>query len=193
MRRPCFRGGKLTQLGGMVNNSLDQMGLSHKILEYKAVSKWKEVVGPQIAASTIVDKVRDGILFVCCKSSVWSNEMSFHKLDIIKRLNNEVGKDVIKDIMFSTKGYRKAIEEIQKERFGTRVINLEAVKIDEEEEIVASKVASKVPSSELAEKIQKAVLSSKRLTKVKIEEGWKECIKCSRLHNGKNDICGNCR
>ena len=81
-------------------------------------------------------------------------------------------RTVIKDIMFSAKGYRKATEQQQKERFGTKVKNLESVKIDEAEEQAALKVASNIPSTELAAKIQKAVLSSKRLTKVKIEEGW---------------------
>lgn len=179
-------------LGGLVNQSMDQLGLQHKILQYKAVEKWNDVVGPQIAASTIVDKVRDGHIFVCCKSSTWANELSFHKTNIIKRLNKEVGREVIKDIMFSARGYRKAVQENKKQQFSTKVKSLESVKVDENEEEIAMKVAAGSPS-ELAAKIQKAVLSSKRLTKVKIEEGWKKCPKCSALHNGEYDICDGCR
>lgn len=180
-------------LGGLVNKSLDQLGLRHKIMEYQAVSKWKDVVGPQISASTVVQKVRDGIIFVCCKSSAWSNELCFLKKDIIKRLNKEVGGNVIRDIMFSAKGYRKAVEQVKKNNFNTKVRGLEAVEIDESQEEAANKVASTSANSDLAAKIQKAVLSSKRLEKVKISEGWKRCPKCNELHNGDYDVCDNCR
>ena len=78
------------------------------MLEREAVEKWKEVVGPQVAASTGAERVRDGILFVCCKSSMWSSELSFYKDDIVKRLNAAVGRNLITDIRFSAKGFTRA-------------------------------------------------------------------------------------
>ncbi len=82
--------------------------MQQRILEQQAMAKWREVVGPQIAASSRPDSVREGMLFVTCKSSMWSSELSLHKPDIVKRLNAAVGKKIIEDIRFTARGFRKA-------------------------------------------------------------------------------------
>lgn len=193
MSKQYFRK-NFSRMGGIVNVSLENLGLRHKILEIQAMSKWKEVVGKQIADVTLPERVRDGVLFVCCKSSIWSNELTFHKLDIVKRLNIAVGKkDTITDIRFSARGYKRALEGTQKEEGSTRVKGLEAVPVAEEETQAVSKLASGAPSQELAAKIQKAVLTSKRMEQVKIQEGWKRCKKCSALHSGDSDFCVLCK
>lgn len=194
MNRPSFRKMGLSRLGGIVNTSLENLGLQHKISEMKAVAKWKEVVGPQLAAVSMAERVRDGVMFVCCKSSTWSNELSFLKYDIIKRLNKALGKkNVITDIRFSAKGFRRAAEAVQKEERVIKAKTLEAVQVDEEDSKIASELASKAPSEELAMRIQKAVITSKRMEQLKLKEGWKKCSKCSNLHKGASDLCDNCK
>lgn len=192
MRRGSFRRGSMYRLGGLVNQSMDALGLQHKILQYQAVDKWASVVGSHIAAATVADGVREGVLFICCKSSAWCNELSLHKGDILKRLNAAVGKKVITDIRFSARGYRKAISQNKAENPYARIKGLDRVQIDEKEIEVAKQVASVSPSEELASRIQKAILTSKRLKELKIQEGWKQCPKCKELHNGKNELCDNC-
>lgn len=193
MRRTGYMKSNPKRLGGLLGASLDDMGLTQKILEHQALAKWGEVVGTQIAASTIAERVRDGIMFVCCKSSMWSNELTMHKSDIIKRLNKSVGKNIITDIRFSARGFRKVLEQAQKEQTDTRVRNLEKVEVDESANESAAKVAAQVDDVNLAKRIEKAVLSSKRLSEVKRQEGWIDCPKCGALFNGEHKVCDNCR
>lgn len=154
----------------MVNESLDQLGLRHKILEHQAVDKWKQVVGPHIAAATVVERVNDGMLFVCCKSSAWANECTFHKEHIIKELNRAVGKKVISDIRFSSRGFKRALEaSLAKEKTTAAKNDIESIELDSSASKVAEEVASVSPSEELAKKIRHVVLTSKRREKAQRE------------------------
>lgn len=189
-----FRRGNFNRLGGLVNKSLDELGLRHKILEHQVIGKWKQVVGQGIAAATVAERVHEGILYVCCKSSAWANECTFHKQHIIKELNRAAGKKVITDIRFSSRGYKKALEAaLASETISKPNDDIERVKIDPEAVNVAERVASTAPSEELAKRIQHAVLISKKLEQAKLKEGWRKCSTCNNLHNGKHDICDNCR
>lgn len=165
MRRPMFRSGGISRLGGLLNASLDDLGIRQKVLEQQTVGRWAEVVGSNIAAASMADKIREGVLFVCCKSSTWANELSFHKEHIIKKLNAAAGKKIVKDIRFTARGYRKIVESKRDE--DTSLKGLDKIELDKETSEVAQRVASVAASPELAAKIQNAVLASKRLEKVK--------------------------
>lgn len=193
MRGSSFRRGSPARLGGLVNSSLDQLGLRHKVLEHQAVGRWKEIVGPHIAASSVAERVRDGVLFVACKSSMWSNELSLHKQDIIKRYQKAMGRKVITDIRFSARGFKRAFEQAAREERPAEQTNIDAVPLGQADMEIASRVASKAPAKELAAKIEKAIITSKRLAELKRREGWRECRGCSALHDGSHDLCDNCR
>jgi len=163
----------MARLGGLVNVSVDRLGLRQKITEQQALAHWSEIVGPQIAASTVAERVREGILFICCKSSMWSNELSLHKDDIMKRLNAAVGKNTITDIHFTARGFRKATASKPEEELYGKVKDLEAVELGEADVELAIRVASASPSEELAEKIQRAVLTSKRREQIQRSQDLK--------------------
>lgn len=166
MRGSGFRRGSLSRLGGLVNKSLDELGVRHRILEHQAADKWKQVVGPHIATATVVERVHDGILFVCCKSSVWANECTFHKQHIITQLNRAAGKKVITDIRFSSRGFKRALElSLAQQATPAGKSDIESIELDSSELEMAEKLASVSPSEELAKKIQRAVLTSKRRAK----------------------------
>lgn len=162
-----YRGGGISRLGGLLNASLNDLGIRKKVMEQQTVSRWAEVVGPNIAAASMADKLRDGVLFVCCKSSTWANELSFHKERIMKRLNSAAGKQIVKDIRFTARGYRKIVESRKDDNSGS--MGLEKVELDANAAAIAEKIASTASSPELAQKIQSAVMTSKRLEKVKKE------------------------
>ncbi|MCE5313843.1 MAG: DUF721 domain-containing protein [Armatimonadota bacterium] len=166
MRRPMFRGGGISRLGGVLNASLEEMGLRHKVMEFQVVARWPEVVGSNIAGASMADKIRDGVLYVCCKSSTWANELSFHKEHIMKKLNDSAGKKIVTDIRFTSRGYRK-VAQARKDQGSSVLRGLDKIEVGENASRLAEKVASVAAAPELAAKIQKAVLTSKRLEIVK--------------------------
>lgn len=92
-------------LGSVLNEVLQQYGLTQRLKEFQVVEAWPEVVGPHIAKLTDAREVRDGRLYVEVSSterasSAWRNELFFMKADIITKLNRKIGQNIVHDIMF---------------------------------------------------------------------------------------------
>lgn len=149
-------------MGSVLKGSLDSLGLRHKVAEQQAVEKWREVVGPRIAAVTFVESVRDGVMFVSCKSSMWASELTLHTPDILKKLEKAVGRKVITDIRYGARGFKRAPvrDEAAEDNFEP-----EKVKLSEADKDAAAKTASQVDAIELATRIEKAVLAGIRREK----------------------------
>lgn len=191
MQRGRTRSG-LNPLGDLLARSLKEMGLEPKVRERQALAMWAEVVGPQIAAASTARDVRDGVLFVSCKSSAWSNELAFHKSEIVGRLNEAVGGEAIKDIRFSARGFtRKPGSQTQAGELNPEN-GIEWVAPTEEDEQAARRVAEQSGSEDLAERIRRAVVSGRRLSQQKRSEGWKTCPGCGSPYPGPQDACEHC-
>ena len=70
-------------------------------MAYGAIYKiWMTAVGEQIARNAYPAAFRGGILFVNVVSSVWMQELSFLKENILEKLNRELKGAKLKDIRF---------------------------------------------------------------------------------------------
>lgn len=170
MRQSGFKKSNLNRLGGLLNTQLKDLGLKQKVMEHQAIVFWYDIVGPQIADKTYPQSVKDGVIFVCCKNSMWANELSFHKADIIKRLNKSVGGKVISDLRFSARGFK--IEDKNNIQESSKVKDKELAKVDigEEKKDIVEKAAAVTSSGELKEKIKKAMLTGIRMAELKKQE-----------------------
>jgi len=117
-----------------------------------AALRWAEAVGERIAMRTRVEGVEGGTLIVSTESPAWSNEISFRKAQIIRRLNELVGEEVVKDI-------RCIVGRKREERAGVRrprpdFSRLTPAMIREVEE-----TAKKVSDPELRAALRRAMLS----------------------------------
>ena len=87
-----------------ISRSLDQLfrdlGFETKVSQVRIVNKWPELVGPTIARISHAERVTDGILYIKVHSMSWRTELLFQKKNILERIENEMGKGVIKDIRF---------------------------------------------------------------------------------------------
>ncbi|MFZ0391343.1 MAG: DUF721 domain-containing protein [Calditrichia bacterium] len=75
-------------------------GLQEKFESYLPFLFWDQTVGPRISEKTEPYKVVNGSLFVKVPDSVWRNELQYMKVEIIEKLNQKIGKSVIRDIKF---------------------------------------------------------------------------------------------
>ena len=165
MRGRSFRQGSLSRAGGLVGPALERMGIRKRVLEQQAVGNWYAVVGPQIAASSKAERLSEGTLFVSCKSSAWASELSLHKERIMKGLNESVGAEVVRDIRFSARGFRRSSE--SKEEVAVEPKGVEAIQLTPREADIARAISGTSRSPELAELIEKAILTGKRLDKAR--------------------------
>lgn len=97
------RAGKLGPLAAALGRLIESVGMKERFTAQKAVVYWRMVVGTEIAAVTRALYIRDGVMSVRVKTGAqaWKTELAHIKGDIIQKLNQAVGAEVVKDIRFS--------------------------------------------------------------------------------------------
>ena len=87
-----------------VKNVIDKILLNKKLnqglLEIRIKDAWKNVMGKNVNTYTTDIIFNEEIIFVKLSSAPLKNELVYRADTIIKLLNNELGKEKIKDIKF---------------------------------------------------------------------------------------------
>ena len=83
-----------------IDAMLRKFGIDNAIAQNNALNMWNEIVGETVAKKTEPDRVEHGVIVVKVSSPTWRQELYFQKKEIIKKLNNKIGKKVIRDIRF---------------------------------------------------------------------------------------------
>lgn len=86
-------------IGDIVKQFLEKYGKNDLFLEKRAFESWDKVVGPLIARYTKKVNSKNGVLTIQVLNGSLRFELMGMKSEIIKKLNQEVGKEVIKDII----------------------------------------------------------------------------------------------
>jgi predicted nucleic acid-binding Zn ribbon protein len=95
------RGSSRTKsVGDAIEELIVQLGIKKKLHEQDAFVVWGEAVGERIARVATPTGMRRGVLIVSVKSGVWRNELSMRKQEIVRRINELLGGEIVKDIKF---------------------------------------------------------------------------------------------
>jgi len=87
-------------IGKILADVLRDLGLSNKLTEQRAVVEWADIVGRKVAEHARAYKVDGGRLFVEVDSSVWSQELTMMKRNILRQINDRIGRNTIDNIHF---------------------------------------------------------------------------------------------
>jgi predicted nucleic acid-binding Zn ribbon protein len=87
------------KLGDVVQKYLEALDIDGKLKEVRLIKSWESVVGKMISNKTNNIFIKDKKLFVYLNSSIARNELSMVKDDLVKRLNQQAGGEVIEDIV----------------------------------------------------------------------------------------------
>jgi len=88
------------KLGDLIKAFYAQHKGPNYIDELKLVQSWPKVVGPFIATHTLDLSIRNRVLYVRVDSDSLRMELSYSKSLLLKNLNEQVGKEVIDEIVF---------------------------------------------------------------------------------------------
>lgn len=91
---------QIERLGAILEKSLKRLDLSTKLEEYGVWPIWNEIVGTTIARNAQPEKIRNGTLFIKVSSSTWMQELQYMKEMISNKLNQSLGREVVKNIFF---------------------------------------------------------------------------------------------
>ncbi len=181
------------QASDMLEMLLDKLDSGGKIREGLAVVYWPRVVGEQVAAASQAEEVRDGVLIVRTKGSVWSQEISLMKHRLVPELNRLCGKAVIKDIKFRATGL--ADDEGDAADDGPTSDDLDAVELtDEDRASLAAELeaVSALPEAKVRAKLTSILERQYRLRRWRLDHGWAPCEGCRVLHPGPGELCTVC-
>lgn len=88
-------------LGDAIRTFLtEQKGFNRKLLENRVVHSWSEIMGKTVASYTSHVEIRRQKLYVTLTSSVVRHSLAMTKDDIVRKINEMMGVEVITDIVF---------------------------------------------------------------------------------------------
>lgn len=198
-----FRG--LTDAGSAINKGLQNLDIRGALRPHMAKVKWADAVGPQISAVTQVESVRpiqdksEFLLTVRAKNSVWANELTLLKPDMIRKLNLALGGHIIGDIRFKASGLAKvpppAVAIIRSDLPDRK--ELDAIILSADAQAVIDLKVAAIREPTLQASVRRTLANSAKLTQWKVVHGWKTCVRCAALtapnkFAASSDLCMIC-
>lgn len=158
--------------------------------EALAVALWPAVVGDRIAAATRAARIQGGTLEVETRSSAWSQELTFLKATLVKRLNAQVGAEVVRDLRFRVApivAARTAVAPAHAPEPG----ELEAIAVPHD---VRRRIEQKAAHSDpdLAALCRRVLTREWRLEEWRRHRGFRPCARCGALCEPPTELCPVC-
>ena len=79
---------------------IKELGIRKSVVSNRARDVWSEAVGELIDANTTLKIVDKDKLIVIVSNDTWRQELSYRKEEILKKINELIGEEAIKDIIF---------------------------------------------------------------------------------------------
>ena len=171
---------------GAVNALLRSEDLAQVLQPHMAKVHWAEVVGPQVSGVTQIEAVRGGVLFVRVKNSVWANELTLLKEDMLRRLNAKIGGRVLTDIHFKASGLSKSKKDSEKKSsaLSTKTptdAELAQIMLSKDSQARVEQALIGITEEALRGRIRQVMLHAARAEQWKRQQGWLPCIRCGSL------------
>ncbi|MEO8515319.1 MAG: DUF721 domain-containing protein [Flavobacterium sp.] len=86
-------------IGDILNEIIQSNKLESGLNQISVIDAWKNLMGNGVNNYTRNVALRNGILYVELTSAVLREELSYGKDKIIKMINEELGKEVVKEVI----------------------------------------------------------------------------------------------
>lgn len=90
----------LQPIGRVISSSFESgfLGLAKELV--KVFQVWPEAAGSYIDKRSRPHSIKDGCLIVMVESAVWIDRFGYLKQEIIQRLNQALGDEIVDDVVF---------------------------------------------------------------------------------------------
>ncbi len=188
----------MAQASGAVDGFFVDQELAAALRPHLAKAHWAGVVGPQVAGVTQVEAVKSGVLYVRVKNSVWANELTLLKDDMLRRLNAKLGGRILTDIHFKASGLAKSKKPTERKADPAPTAD-ELAKTQLPKAAIAKVEAklTEITDDALRGRIREVMLRAARTEEWKRRAGWAVCERCGALSapgsRGPEPRCTVCR
>jgi hypothetical protein len=93
----------ITRVGKIIDELDGQLNIRSRKKEYEALRQWPDIVGTEVAEHTKPLYIAEKFLYIKCDGSVWSQEISFRKNEIIRKINDFLGFVAVMDIRYKVR------------------------------------------------------------------------------------------
>lgn len=83
------------EIGNLFGKIVRDRGWSEPVAVGSVLSRWSELVGPQIAAHCTPESFEDSTVVVRCDSTTWATQMRLLSHELLKHFDKELGQGVI--------------------------------------------------------------------------------------------------
>ena len=94
-----MRRSETQNISEVIRQLLKEQGLEGKLAENRLLNSWEEVLGKLASRHTQSLYIKDRVLYVSLRSSVVRNEIMMIRDELIKRLNEKAGREIIDKIV----------------------------------------------------------------------------------------------
>jgi hypothetical protein len=183
----------LTTLGTAVEEALQRLQLDGRAREMRALLVWADVVGPQIAAVTEPDAVRDGVLHIVARTSTWASELTFHKQSILKGINQRLGKGTLRDLRFRQGRLSEgAAVDAPADPLPTAA-ELAVIALTEEETAEIALAVEAQADPDMAAFVGRLLSGERRRRQWLVQQGQRLCPRCGAHYTRAGAECPACR
>lgn len=197
------------KLGDVLSDVAKKSGLESGISQIALFGLWAEVVGGRFKSSTKAIKIQNKTLTIATKSPSVTQELSFFKADVLKKMQ-VLTKNLnieIKEIIFNHKIWNELNkennkkEEIQYRKYlpSPSDFDIEKIEIPQniKEELEKSFEKTENLSEEIKQKIIKTVINDIKRQIWKRERNYPVCEKCFTvldfIDEGEENLCPVCK
>jgi predicted nucleic acid-binding Zn ribbon protein len=89
----------IRKISDILQEFLRENKLDVKLKERQLIESWEELMGKTIFRATKQIYIKESKLFVVISSSVIRNEIHMLKQEIVKKLNEKAGEDIITELV----------------------------------------------------------------------------------------------
>lgn len=86
-------------LGSAVSDLLSARGWQAQAASASVLSRWEELVGPQVAAHSRPTRLRDGELVIEAESTAWATQLRLLSRTLTTKLREQLGPDVVRTLV----------------------------------------------------------------------------------------------
>ena len=178
-------GGGFRPANDVIASGLGKFDLVQGLRPHMAKAIWPKVVGPQVAAATQTVEIRGGdVLVIRAKHSSWANELTLIKDDIIRRLNRELGGNVIRDLYIDASGLRPdahPTEPVEPEPPAPKAHEIESAPVSPWKVLDIEKKVASIKDPSLRSRLRNNLIRMSQAAEWKRENGWFPCESCGSL------------
>ncbi len=175
-------------LSGLLDGVLANLDLRTRFREHMAILAWPRLAGQVVASHTEAEAVRDGVLIVATDTAVWAQELQMRSRELLHRIADQIGPDVIRDVHFRSGRKRKR----GVPSGAARQPRPSEIKLGGPQQRQIAEATAGIEDEELRERAERAFLSLARMAEWRKQAGWRQCKRCGRWQRVGRHWCSTC-